>query len=107
MDIKTIRTEYHLSQRQVAELTGVPMRTLQSWELGERKCPEYVEKMICEKIEFSYSVKRFQVTTRDSEGNYSDQMIQALNAEQAIEFLGVNRKEVVDVAMFFDEYYCY
>ena len=32
------------------ELCGVPYRTWQNWELGERECPEYVFNMIKEKL---------------------------------------------------------
>lgn len=39
-----------LTQAQLAELLGVPYRTIQSWELGVRKPPEYVERLILEKL---------------------------------------------------------
>lgn len=40
------RIELGLTQHQLAELTGVPFRTIQNWESGQRKCPEYVEKLL-------------------------------------------------------------
>lgn len=38
--IKEIRTQFGLSQSQFANFVGIPVRTLQSWESGHRKCPE-------------------------------------------------------------------
>lgn len=46
MRIKEARLKLSLTQQQLAELTGIPYRTLQNWEGGQRKCPEYVEKLV-------------------------------------------------------------
>lgn len=40
--MRELRKKYNLTQSAFSKLTGVPMRTLQGWELGERKCPGYV-----------------------------------------------------------------
>ena len=48
--IKAKRIELGLTQHQLSEITGVPFRTIQNWEGGKRKCPEYVEKMILDKL---------------------------------------------------------
>ena len=50
MTIKEAREEAGLTQKQVYELIGVPVRTLQNWEAGIRICPLYVEKLIVEKL---------------------------------------------------------
>ena len=44
--IKETRMKYGLTQKQVSDLTGVPYRSIQNWELGQRSCPEYVTGMI-------------------------------------------------------------
>jgi transcriptional regulator with XRE-family HTH domain len=44
--IKEARIKYGLTQTQVSNITGVPFRSIQNWETGQRKCPEYVEKMV-------------------------------------------------------------
>lgn len=49
--IKTERIRLGLTQHQLADLTGIPFRTIQNWETGQRKCPEYVEKLVLEKLE--------------------------------------------------------
>lgn len=48
--IKSERIRLGLTQHQLAEITGVPFRTIQNWEGGQRKCPDYVEKMILDKL---------------------------------------------------------
>lgn len=40
--IKAIRANTGLSQKKFAEKTGVPARTILSWETGGRKPPSYV-----------------------------------------------------------------
>jgi transcriptional regulator with XRE-family HTH domain len=44
--IKETRIKYGLTQQQVSNITGVPFRSIQNWETGQRKCPDYVEKMV-------------------------------------------------------------
>lgn len=48
--IKEERIKLELTIKQVSDLTGVPYRSLQNWEMGVRKCPDYVEKMIVDNI---------------------------------------------------------
>ncbi len=50
MTIKEAREEAGLTQKQVQELIGVPIRTLQNWENGVRVCPQYVENLLIEKL---------------------------------------------------------
>lgn len=50
MTILEARQEAGLTQKQVYELIGVPIRTLQNWEAGIRICPQYVENLIVEKL---------------------------------------------------------
>ena len=44
--IKEARIKHGLTQTQVSNITGVPFRSIQNWETGQRKCPDYVEKMV-------------------------------------------------------------
>ena len=44
--IKELRAKYKMTQYQFADLTGIPFRTIQNWEGGQRKCPDYVEKLL-------------------------------------------------------------
>jgi DNA-binding transcriptional regulator YiaG len=44
--IKELRAKYKLTQHGLADLIGIPFRTIQNWEGGQRKCPDYVEKLL-------------------------------------------------------------
>ena len=48
--IKSERTRLGLTQKQLSEITGIPQRTIEDWEGGQRKSPPYVEKMILDKL---------------------------------------------------------
>lgn len=50
MTILEARQEAGLTQKEVFELVGVPIRTLQNWEAGIRICPQYVEDLLVEKL---------------------------------------------------------
>lgn len=50
MTILEARQEAGLTQKEVFELIGVPVRTLQNWEAGIRICPQYVENLLIEKL---------------------------------------------------------
>jgi transcriptional regulator with XRE-family HTH domain len=51
MNIKESRINHGLTQKQLSEITGIPERTIQNWEGGQRKCPDYVEKMVLDTLE--------------------------------------------------------
>ena len=44
--IKEIRALTGLSQAKFSALYGIPQRTLESWEMGERNPPEYVLRLL-------------------------------------------------------------
>lgn len=50
MTIKEARKAVGLTQQGVTDFIGIPRRTLQDWEAGKRKCPEWCEKLVIEKI---------------------------------------------------------
>ena len=39
---KEIREASGMARNQFCEYFGIPYRTVQSWELGDRDCPEYL-----------------------------------------------------------------
>lgn len=49
--IKKYRMEAGLTQATMSELFEIPKRTIESWEMGTRIPPKYVEKLIIEKLE--------------------------------------------------------
>lgn len=44
--IKAIRAGTGLSQKKFAEAFGIPSRTYEAWEMGERKPPAYVIRLL-------------------------------------------------------------
>ena len=54
--IKEIRQTTGLSQAKFCEVLNIPKRTLQDWEQGQRKCPEYVAEMIAYRVEHDPSI---------------------------------------------------
>ncbi len=44
--VKAIRASTGLTQKAFAEKTGVPLRTVLSWETGARKPPEYAIRLL-------------------------------------------------------------
>lgn len=50
MGIKEEREAAGLSRQNVVDIMGIPYRTLQNYEIGERKAPKWLEKLIIEKI---------------------------------------------------------
>ena len=44
--IKSMRAEAEMTQARFAEYFNIPKRTIEQWEAGERKPPEYVLRMI-------------------------------------------------------------
>lgn len=46
MTIREIRLQIGMTQKQFGEYFGIPCRTIQNWEGGQRECPEYLLKLI-------------------------------------------------------------
>ncbi len=54
-----IRVETGMNRKEFAEYFGIPYRTIQDWELGNRHMPEYLLRLI------AYKVKMEQLTKGD------------------------------------------
>lgn len=46
MSIREIRQATGLTQAEFAEKFHIPKRSIENWEMGERKCPEYVNYLL-------------------------------------------------------------
>ena len=68
--LKQIRLEKGLTQKEFSELTNVPFRTIQNWETGQRKCPEYVEKLLIDKFtQINYKIALTEILTMLPDGD--------------------------------------
>ena len=60
--IKEIREYSGLSQAKFSEKYGIPKRSLENWESGRRKCPDYVttllERIVKEDMNKGYPVRK-------------------------------------------------
>lgn len=46
LEIKDMRESVSLNRREFAESFGVPLRTVEDWEAGRRKMPEYLLRLM-------------------------------------------------------------
>ena len=46
VELLELRKNMGMNRRQFAEYFGIPYRTVQDWELGNRKMPEYLLRLI-------------------------------------------------------------
>lgn len=49
--IKEARHKAGLSQQKMSDLLGIPKSTIEKWEMGIRKPPEWAAALIVEKLE--------------------------------------------------------
>ncbi|MBO6179891.1 MAG: type II toxin-antitoxin system HicB family antitoxin [Selenomonadaceae bacterium] len=52
--IKTAREKVKMSIKELSNFLGAPYRTVQDWNNGRRMPPEWIQKLIVEKIEGAY-----------------------------------------------------
>ena len=48
--IKTARLAAGLTQAALAEVTGIPNRTIQDWEAGKRTPPEWTQRLVLKEL---------------------------------------------------------
>ena len=53
--IKEIRKYTGLSQLKFSEKYGIPRRTIENWESGSRKCPDYVISLLERAVKSDFS----------------------------------------------------
>lgn len=46
-DLKNVREKYGYSRAEFSRLFNIPLRSLENWDAGSRKMPEYVKALIC------------------------------------------------------------
>lgn len=50
MELKLLREIKGLTQKDLSDMYDIPMRTISSWESGERQMPKYLEKILTDKL---------------------------------------------------------
>lgn len=56
--IRAIRNEAGMSRTEFSKWLGMPQRTLEAWERGEREMPEYVLRLIAYKVRMEKAAGR-------------------------------------------------
>ena len=49
-EIKEARLKAGLTQQEMSKLLEIPKRTIEEWEGGRMRCPEYTKKMILKEL---------------------------------------------------------
>lgn len=49
--IKDARLHAGLNRQQMHRILGIPVRTIENWEGGQRKCPEWAERLIVAELD--------------------------------------------------------
>ena len=55
--IKDIRHAYGFTQKSFADYFGIPKRTVENWEGGVNRCPEYLVNLILYKLTHEFGKK--------------------------------------------------
>lgn len=58
LTFKELRQASGMNQTQFSKYFEIPYRTIQDWEHGKRKCPEYLLKLMQYKIENEQKTKK-------------------------------------------------
>jgi|GEM_PF-315863 len=48
--IREARTESGLTQQRLSDISGIPKRTIENWEGGQRSCPDWTERLVVNEI---------------------------------------------------------
>lgn len=79
--IKEARIKHNLTQHQMSELTGVPFRTIQNWEGGQRECPRYVRNLVIEKLDRMLGASDLCPKCEEKQTDITDKNFKSNNSE--------------------------
>ena len=99
--LKTLRKDTGLSRKEFAMALGIPLRTMEDWEVGRRKMPEYVLRLI------TYWVKIEMVSKAPVQKNVSiikDEQGKSIVIVNDIRFKGKQNINWEEVEAFVKEY---
>lgn len=73
-EIKEMREKAGMTQKMFSDFFGIPVRTLQDWEAGLRKPPEYVVRLLPYKLkaEWDYKEHKKQCSSEHQEKDISE-----------------------------------
>ena len=65
--IKKIREQTGLSRKDFSIHIGIPLRTVEDWEAGRRRPPEYVPRLIEYQLKYEELISKKQKEEQDAE----------------------------------------
>lgn len=65
--IKKIRERTGLSRKDFSIHIGIPLRTIEDWEAGRRRPPEYIPRLIEYQIRYEELIEKRQKGEQDAE----------------------------------------
>lgn len=77
--LKDIRSNYHLTQKQAAELLNMPVRTFENWESGSREPSDWMFEIVCETLN---ARARKQFIEQLGEGIEDEAVVNRLNEQE-------------------------
>ena len=60
--IKELRESIKLGRKEFSEHVGIPVRTLEDWEAGRRRPPEYIPRLIEYQLKYEALVRKIHCT---------------------------------------------
>lgn len=58
--IKELRIQTGLNRKKFSEYIGIPLRTIEDWEAGRRKPPEYIPRLIAYQLKYEELKKKME-----------------------------------------------
>lgn len=65
--LREVRKLAGLNRREFSEYMGIPLRTLEEWEAGRRKMPEYVLRLIAYQIKTERLLEKHGINVGEEE----------------------------------------
>ncbi|MEG0430318.1 MAG: helix-turn-helix transcriptional regulator [Anaerovoracaceae bacterium] len=110
-EIKTARLAAGLSRPELFKLTGIPVRTLEGWEYGDRTPPEWMERLVINEVKRLNKIKmeekemiKYAVSLSDgveTEGLAEREEFDTI--KEAVEYIGENFEIGVEYDALFEE----
>ena len=64
--LKKIRKDAGMNRREFSDYMGIPLRTLEEWESGRRKMPDYVLRLITYHTKMELFLKKKGITYEET-----------------------------------------
>ena len=107
-ELKKLRDEMRWNRREFAEYFGIPLRTVEDWEAGKRKMPQYLLRLILYKVKIEAMQNDWREDPNEEESRnvniISDADGKKIVLINDIRFKGKKREEWDEVETYLREY---